>query len=138
MLTVEKGKSGKATLKSVKKGTATVTAKIKNGKKLKCKVTVKDPLTLSVSKIEEDYTYNDLYVKFTNNSKKKIVYVKFDITQYNNREDKLKSPYSFYYLNEDLAPRSYDTYKYWVHDDTKSADLTIKEVTFSDGTKWKP
>lgn len=101
-------------------------------------LTVKDPLTLSVSKIEEDYTYNDLYVKFTNNSKKKIVYVKFDITQYNNREDKLKSPYSFYYLNEDLAPRSYDTYKYWVHDDTKSADLTIKEVTFSDGTKWKP
>ena len=31
-----------------------------------------------------------------------------------------------------------DFTEYWVNDDTKKAKISITEVTFSDGSKWRP
>ena len=80
-----------------------------------------------------------LNIWFTNNSTKTIAYVTFDILQYDNLGKRLKSPYSNYHFNDNVYPR--DTVKstdYWVNGDTRRVDLVIKEVTFRDGSKWRP
>ena len=130
--------SSAATIKAVKTGTATITAKIEGGKTLKCVVTVKNPLTITVDEIVEESVYNKLWVYFINHSNKKITYVTLDIAQYNNRGDKLKSPYEYYYLNENVWPHDDLHHYYWVNDDTKKVKISITEVTFADKTTWRP
>ena len=103
-------------------------------------VTVVNPLTI---KENWDDDFDDLApwevgVKFTNHSNKKIIYVTFDILQYNNRGDKLKSPYDYYYFNNDINPHSSYWDNYQVNDDTRSVKFKITEVTFADKTTWKP
>ena len=188
-------KDGKITAVNI--GRCIITAQIKNGKKLTCKVTVTDPAALSEDKltissvdsarikltgalkrkvtwstsddgvvkitksdssaasikavkngpltIKEDWDddFDDLYswevgVKFTNNSNKKIIYVKFDILQYDNRGVKLQSPYDYYYFNDDIKPHDYWYRRYTVNEDTRSVKFKITEVTFADRTTWKP
>ena len=132
--------SSAATIKAVKTGTATITAKIEGGKTLKCVVTVVNPLTI-VEDWDDDF-YDlaswEVGVKFTNNSNKKIVYITFDILQYNNRGDKLKSPYDYYYFNNDLDPHRSYWDNYTVNDDTRSVKFKVREVTFADKTTWRP
>ncbi len=137
---ITKSDSSAASIKAVKTGTATITAKIEGGKTLKCAVTVVNPLTI---KEDWDEDYDDLYywevgVKFTNNSNKKIIYVTFDILQYDNRGVKLQSPYDYYYFNDDIEPHDYWYRRYTVNDDTRSVKFKITEVTFADKTTWKP
>lgn len=136
---ITKSDSGYATIKAVKTGTATITAKIEGGKTLKCAVKVVNPLTIKVYDLQESSIYNELDLNFINNSDKKIVYVQFEVLQYNNRGDKLKSPYSYYYLNENINPHDYRIQSnYYVNDDTKSVKIKINEVTFADKTTWRP
>ena len=137
---ITKSDSSAASIKAVKTGTATITAKIEGGKTLKCAVTVVNPLTI---KEDWDDDFDDLAswevgVKFTNHSNKKIIYVTFDILQYNNRGDTLKSPYDYYYFNNDLNPHSSYWDNYQVNDDTRSVKFKITEVTFADKTTWRP
>ena len=123
---------------AVKNGNATITAKVGEDT-LKCAVSVKPILTIEVLKITDTSIYNEVYVTFHNNSNKKIVYTKLNIYQYNNAGTKLRSPYSYYYLNETIPAKGEISYwEYWVHDDTKKVKIEITEVTFADGTKWRP
>ncbi|MBR1584980.1 MAG: Ig-like domain-containing protein [Clostridia bacterium] len=121
-----------------KTGTATITAKVA-GYSLKCKVKVMPKLTITVNRIAEESIYNTVYVTFHNYTNKRVVYVKFNMTQYNNAGQKLRSPYSYFYLNETIEPNSdFLGHWYWVNDDTKSVKISITEVTYSDGSKWRP
>ena len=119
-------------------GSATITAQIANGKTLYCQVTVVDPISVYLDDIKYGSIYSDVYLTFVNNTNAKIVYVEFELFQYNNMGDLLKSPYSYYYINNDIY--SHDKYScyFWVNRDTKSVRYTIKEITFSDGRRWKP
>lgn len=135
---ITKSDNESASIKAGKNGTATITAKIAGGKTLKCAVTVVDPLTIKVDYIDEESVYNELWVYFINHSNKKITYVTLDIAQYNNRGDKLKSPYDYYYLNENVWPHDDLHHYYWVNDDTKKVKIRITEVTFADKTTWRP
>ncbi len=136
---ITKSDSSAASIKAVKTGTATITAKIEGGKTLKCAVTVVNPLTIKEDRdIFDDLPYWEVGVKFTNHSNKKIIYVTFDILQYDNRGVKLQSPYDYYYFNDDIAPHDYRYNDYTVNDDTRSVKFKITEVTFADKTTWKP
>jgi hypothetical protein len=105
---------------------------------VKCKVNVVDPVTVSTSYVSDTSIYNECGIRFTNNTGKKIVYIKLKITQYNNRGGKLKSPYSYYYVNDDLKAYESAVWEFWVNNDAKKCTAKITEVTFSDGKKWKP
>ena len=123
---------------AVKNGSATITAKVGEDT-LKCAVSVKPILTIEVLKITDTSIYNEVYVTFHNNSNKKIVYTKLNIYQYNNAGTRLRSPYDYYYLNETIPAKGEVSYwEYWVHNDTKKVRIEITEVTFADGTKWRP
>jgi len=128
--------SGK--VRAVGEGKCTVSAKVSGGKTLKCKVTVVNPLTITVDGIDEETIYNQLWVYFKNNTNKKITYVLLDIAQYNNRGDLLESPYDYFYLNETVYAGDKLYHYYWVNDDTKKVKIRITEVTFSDGSRWRP
>lgn len=121
-----------------KAGQCTITAKVAGGKALKCKVSVYNPLSIRVDSIHDTSIYNELEVTIQNNSNKKIIYVEMDILQYNNRGDRLQSPYSYFYLNETIMPHDRLYWEYWVHDDTKRVAIYIREITFGDGSKWRP
>ena len=121
-----------------KKGSCYITFKMRDGKEVKCKVNVVDPVTASVSYVDDTSIYNECGIRFTNNTGKKITYIKLKITQYNNRGSKLKSPYSYYYVNDNLKAYGTDTWEFWVNNDAKKCKVKITEVTFSDGKKWKP
>ena len=138
---ITKSDNGSASIKAVKTGAATITAKVEGGKTLKCVVTVVNPLTIKEGWWDDDYddlSSWEIGVKFTNNSNKKIIYVTFDILQYNNRGDKLNSPYDYYYYNNDIDPHSYRYNNYTVNDDTRSVKFIIREVTFADKSTWRP
>lgn len=59
---------------------------------------------------------------------------------YNNRGDKLQSPYDYYYYyyNNDIDPHSSRYDNYTVNDDTRSVKFRVTEVTFVDKTTWRP
>lgn len=147
---ITKSNKTSATIKGNKTGTAVIKATIKGGKTLKCTVKVIAPLAITEAWPNEDDDDYDDYIdyddipydavglKFTNRSKKKITYVKFNIIQYNNRGDKLHSPYSYYYYNDDIYAKNYIYEYYYVNSDTRKIKLKVLEVTFSDKTKWKP
>ena len=123
---------------AVKNGNATISAKVGEDT-LKCAVSVKPVLTIEVLKITDTSIYNEVYVTFHNNSNKKIVYTKLNIYQYNNAGKRLTGPYSYYYLNETIPAKGEISYwEYWVHNDTKKVKIEITEVTFADGSKWRP
>ena len=86
----------------------------------------------------DDLSYWEVGLKLINNSNKKIVYVTFDIYQYDNRGQKLQSPYDYYYFNNDIEPHDYWYSSYTVNDDTRSIKLKVREVTFADKTTWRP
>ncbi|MCH5299211.1 MAG: Ig-like domain-containing protein [Ruminococcus sp.] len=50
--------NGKAKIKAVKSGKATITAKLKNGKKIKCKITVKQPAKKTTKKTTTSKVYS--------------------------------------------------------------------------------
>ena len=121
-------KTGKTTV-SVKYGEETYTVK----------VVVKPKVEITVRRITDTSIYNEVYLDFHNYSKKKVVYVKFNITQYNNAGTKLKSPYDWYYLNETIKARgTQNNWEYWVNGDTKKVKIKLIEVTFKGGSKWRP
>ena len=130
-------KSGSATIKGLKYGTATVSAKVKGGKTLKCKVTVGGPVEVAVEGLHDAPIYNDLDLSLINHSGKKVIYVKLSIAQYNNRGDKLRTGLSYYY-NDTIAAHDSGWKRFWVHRDTKRVSVKITEVTFKNGTRWKP
>lgn len=119
------------------KGTATITAKV-GDQTLTCKVTVKTPVTCKVTWVRDVPIYNDCYVKFTNNTGKKISYIKLNIKQYNSRSKRLSSPYSYYYVDDYLPAYSSDEWYFWVNNSAKKCKATITKVYFTDGTTWKP
>ncbi len=129
-------KSGKVTAK--KKGTAKITVSDKKKNKYTITVKVKEPLTATISYIDDTSIYNELGVRFENNTSKKITYIKLNILQYDNRGHKLKSPYSYFYFNNTLLANDSILWEYWVNDDTKKAKISITKVWFSDGSTWKP
>ena len=116
------------------------TVSVKYGKKTyKVKVVVKPKVEATVRRITDTRIYNEVYLDFHNYSKKDIVYIKLNIAQYNNAGKKLKSPYDWYYLNDTVkAGKTLGNIEFWVHDDTKKVKITILEVTFKGGSKWKP
>ena len=100
---------------------------------------VKPKVEATVRRITDTRIYNEVYLDFHNYSKKDIVYIKLNIAQYNNAGKKLKSPYDWYYLNDTVkAGKTLGNIEFWVHDDTKKVKITILEVTFKGGSKWKP
>ncbi len=101
-------------------------------------VTVKDAVSASVYKTYDANIYNETIVKIKNNTDKDITYITLNITQYDNRGYKLKSPYSYYYYNDTLPSNETHYLEYWTNDDTKKAKVTIKKVWFSDGSTWTP
>ena len=129
-------KSGKVTAK--KNGTAKITVNDKKKNKYTIKVKVKTPLTATISYIDDTSIYNEIGIRFQNNTNKKITYIKLNIYQYDNRGRKLKSPYSYFYFNNDLSANDSILWEYWVNDDTKKAKVSITKVWFSDGSTWRP
>ena len=130
--------TSKGVVKGKKNGTCYIKYKMKNGKVLKCKVTVKNPVTFSVTGVSDTAIYNECYVKFVNNTGKKVKYIKFNIKQYNKIGKKLSSPYSYYYMDEDIA--AYDNIElyWWVNGSARKCKVTITKVYFTDGTTWRP
>lgn len=127
--------SGKVTGKS--SGSCNIYCTI-NGTKYTIPVSVKPLVSATPAGIDDVAIYNDAYVKFTNNSNKKITYITLNIKQYNNRGSRLSSPYDYYYVNETIAAHSSETYYFWVNDNTKKIKVSITKVWFSDGTTWTP
>ena len=125
------------TVKAKKAGTCKIYCKIG---KTKYTITVKvvNPLSMKVVYCDDTSIYNELGIRFTNNSSKKINYVTFNIKQYDNRGNRLRSPYDYFYLNETIPANSSQTWEYWVNDDTKKAKISIKKVWFTDGSTWTP
>lgn len=121
-----------------KNGTCTITCSLKDGKKLVTKVQVVNPVTASVISVSEENIYNDCYLKVFNNTNKRITYVTFKITQYDNRGKALRSPYDYYYINDYIDAYTYDDGTYWVSEDAKKCKISIIKVWFSDGSTWKP
>lgn len=124
-----------------------VTGKSKGSCKIYCtigkvkytiNITVKDAVSASVYKTYDTSVYNETIVKVKNNTAKDITYMTFNITQYDNRGYKIKSPYSYYYYNDTLPANATYYLEYWTNDDTKKAKVTIKKVWFSDGSTWTP
>jgi len=138
VVNISESDSSHAVIYGVKAGNATITARIANGKTLYCDITVLDPLTVYRTDIKYGAVYGDLGLKFVNNTNAKIVYVECEIRQYNNRGDLLKSPYSYYYINDNIDAHSDLTVRFWVNHDTKSTWTIIKEITFENGQRWKP
>ena len=130
--------SNHAVIHAVSVGEATITARLSNGKTLYCAVTVLNPITVYRKSIELGTYYSDVCLNFVDNTNAKIVYVECEIRQYNNRGDLLESPYSYYYINDDINSHSDYTCHFWVNRDTKSTWTIIKEITFEDGRRWKP
>lgn len=126
------------TVKGKKNGTCYIKYKLKTGKILKCKVTVKSPVTCTVTTVKNVPIYNDCYVKFTNNTGKKISYIKLNIKQYSSSGKRLSGPYSWYYVDDYLSAYSSDEWYFWVHNNAKKCKATITKVYFTDGSTWKP
>lgn len=123
---------GKVTGKA--NGKCSIVCRLSDGTKLTCAVTVKNPLVMKIAYISDTSIYNEVGIKFTNNTNKKITYIKLLIAQYDNRGYRLSSPYDWYYVNDDLPANSSDTWEFWVNDDTKKVALTLKAIYFADGS----
>ena len=128
-------KTGKVSAK--KNGKCNIICKI-GKKKYTIPIKVVTLVTAKPDGVEEKAIYNDAWVKVTNNSNKDITYMTLQIYQYNNKGSKLKSPYSYYYINDTTKANNYDSYSFWVNDDTKKIKVKILKVWFSDGSTWKP
>lgn len=128
--------NSKGQISALKKGIVKVTAS-SGGHKYVFTVKVLNPVTARVDYINDTGIYNEVGIKFGNNTKKSIVYITLQIYQYDNRGKKLSSPYSSYYVNDTIAANSADVYEFWCNDDTKKATVKLREVTFSDGSKLK-
>lgn len=137
-------KTGKITAKNA--GKCKITAKLKNGKKAICKVTV-PKLNLqeklkqkqvygTVSCVNDRMFYNECWINITNHSNKDIVYTELQIVQYDNKWDKLYRPYSYYYVNKTIKKKSTKSYSFYVNDDTVHARACIIKVHYKDGTTW--
>ena len=118
-------------------GTANIYAKIK-GKTYTIPIKVVPLVSVSSEGVDEAAIYNDAYVRVVNNSSKAIKYMTLQITQYDNKGSKLRSPYSYYYINETIPAKSSDSYTFWVHNDTKRIKVKIKKVWFKGGGTWRP
>ena len=125
-------------LKAKKNGTTKITVKDKKKNTYTITVKVKNPVTTSVSYVSDTSIYNEVGIKFKNNTGKNITYMTLNITQYDNRGVKLRSPYSYYYVNDTLLANSSKVWEFWVNDDTKKVGVKLTKVWFSDGSTWTP
>ena len=125
-------------VKGVKNGSCKIYYTMKDGKKLSYSVNIVNPVTLKVKYISDTTIYNECGVEICNNTGKKIEYTDFNITQYNYRGSKLRSPYDYYYCSVSVDPYSTRTREYWVHDNTGSVKLKLNFARFTDGKKYKP
>ena len=130
--------SSSGTVKGKKNGTCTIYCKLKDGTKISKKITVTNPVTLSVIGLDNVSIYNDCHVKFYNRTNKTIDYIDFRISQYDYKGRKLASPYSYYYYSDNIAAGKSATGLYWVHDDAETCKVSIIKVKFTDDTTWKP
>ncbi len=128
-------KKGKVTGKGY--GSCNIYCKV-SGTTYTFKITVKPAVSISYYDIDDTSVYNELWLKFTNNTGKKVTYVTFNIYQYDNRGYRLSSPYKYYYVNDTINGKSYKIYEFWVNDDTMKASCSLTKVWFSDGTTWTP
>lgn len=132
--------NSKGVVTGVRAGTAYIKAKTTSGKTATCKVKVKYKAAVSAKVVycSDVRIYNDLGIRFTNNTKKRVKYMTLNIKQYNNAGHLLRSPYDYYYVNDYLDAGSSKTWEFWVNDDCKSAKVSITKVWFTDGTTWTP
>lgn len=129
-------KTGKVTAK--KNGTTKITVQDKKKNKYTITVKVKNPVTATVSYIDDTSIYNEVGLKFKNNTGKKITYIRLNIAQYDNRGIRLESPYDYFYCNNTIRANDSLLWEYWVNDDTKRVKVSITEVWFSNGSIWRP
>jgi hypothetical protein len=136
--------NGKVSAKA--EGNCIITAKLKNNKVFKCKITVPkptleqqlmiSPVYVKVTSVYDRSIYNNCYVDIINNSKKTVTYIEMNILQYDNRGYILKSPYTDYIYDETLESSETDNVSYWVNEYTKKARVCVKKVWYSDGSTW--
>ena len=139
MAKITKSSSGSATIAGVTPGTAVITAKIAGGKTLKCTVKVVAPLKMTTAKLANESGKRMLHTRFTNQSGKKITFIKCDILQYDDWNQKLKSPYkNGFDLTTTIKAHASVTKKVDVNAQTDHVKYKILQVRFSDGTTWRP
>ena len=124
-------------------GNAVITCRIA-GKKLTLKVSViKEPVTMSFLRIGSRYSsYAEGYVKVTNKSNKTIRRIELDLIQYDqygNQVRYLNAGQHYQWCNVTISPgQTYTNRFFHVHRNTVRFTIKIRQVTFVDGTTWKP
>ena len=135
---IVKSSKESATVQGLKAGTTEISAKIKNGKTLKCTVTVGNPVKMTYKLGSASGNMRKIKVTFKNQSKIKVKYIKFDMLQYNGKT-KLKSASDGYYkCPYTINAGKSITKTYYVNGKTNSVKFKIIQVQFSDNTTWKP
>lgn len=109
-----------------------------SGTKYTFKTSVKAAVSIGFDYLEDDDIYNDVCLKFINNTNLDVTYLTLQIYQYDNRGVRLASPYDYYYVNETIPANSSEYYEFWVNDNTKKVKYAITKVWFSNGTTWTP
>ena len=136
---IAKSDSGSVTVEGVKPGTAVIQAKIAGGQTLKCTVKVVAPLEMTMVKIVNESGKRILHTRLANRSGKKITYIKFDILQYDSRNQRLASPYKDGFdLSATINAHASTTKRIDVNNQTDHVKYKIEQVRFSYGTTWKP
>ena len=125
--------SADGVVKGVKAGTCTVTCRLSNGTKLKCTVTVKDKVTFAVDRVRKGVCRFHVTNKTT---KKTVKYLTFTARELDStgkflREITVK-------CGAAQAPGTREYYEYNTAGGAAKCYLTLKKVTFTDGTTWKP
>jgi len=147
-----KGTNTYATIRGVKTGTATVTAKLAANKTLgartlKFKVKVVPPVTFTptdnhVKRYKNDNTFtinsSIFELNLTNNTNKTITHIDFDIIMYDSRgftNDDFGYSWTIYF--DYLYPYDTDKVKFELTGGVRRMKITNIKITFSDSTVWK-
>ena len=108
------------------------------GVKYTFKLSVKPAVSVGYAYLDDVAIYNDVGLKFKNNTNLDVTYLTLQIYQYDNRGVRLSSPYDYYYVNDTIKANSSDTFEFYVNDNTKKVKYAITKVWFSNGTTWTP
>lgn len=134
--------SDKGVVKGEKPGTATITAKLANGKKLRCKITVTNPAKITVTSVSP----KSIKLAVTNKSTKTINYIKADIYQYN-ADGKRLSPIIGEIIVGPIrvgksGPITISKYnsngERVINPSVSKIKIVIREVKFRGGSIWTP
>lgn len=122
-------------------GTCTITCKLSNGTKLKCKITVKRKLTHSVS--GPYYNYGQKYYKVKLNNKMSTKTVKdasFNVRCYNSAGKLIAATSSPIHMESGarIYPKSSWIGNLSVPNDTTRVIVGLVKVYYTDGTTWVP